>query len=201
MRIAYLRVSTEEQKPDRQIDGLKDVADELHIEKLSAATLKRPVYEAVIEKLKRGDTFVVWALDRAYRSTIDALLEIDKLRARGIAFEIVQFPLDTSKPESNFVLTIIAAFAELERTMISRRTKEGLAAARRRGKRLGRPPKVPEDQLAQIRAAIESGTITVTAMAEALGVARWTLSRALRRQSARQDAVDGATSALGQPRR
>lgn len=186
MRIAYLRVSTEEQRPDRQIDGLQGVADELHIEKLSAATLRRPVYEAVIAKLNRGDTFVVWTLDRAYRSTIDALMEIDKLRTRGIAFEIVQFPLDTSKPESAFVLTIIAAFAELERQMISRRTKEGLAAARRRGKRLGRPPKLSEDRLRQVREAIESGSITITAMAQTLGIAPWTLSRALRRHAARQ---------------
>src|SRR5690554_1417064 len=81
-RIAYLRVSTAEQRPDRQIEGLKDLADELHIETLSAVARRRPVYEHVTARLQAGDMLVIWALDRAYRSAKDALNEIDALRER-----------------------------------------------------------------------------------------------------------------------
>ena len=67
MRIGYLRVSTEEQRPDRQIDALTPICDELHIEKLSASAKNRPVYTKLVNSLKSGDVFVIWDLDRAYR--------------------------------------------------------------------------------------------------------------------------------------
>ena len=73
-KIGYLRVSTEDQKPDRQIDGLKNLCDEIHIEKISATAKKRPVFEKVIKKLNAGDSLVVWALDRAFRSTLECLI-------------------------------------------------------------------------------------------------------------------------------
>lgn len=74
-RVGYLRVSTEEQKPDRQIDGLTPYCDILYIEKLSAVAKKRPVFEQILNSLKQGDTLVVWDLDRAFRSTLDALTQ------------------------------------------------------------------------------------------------------------------------------
>jgi DNA invertase Pin-like site-specific DNA recombinase len=179
-KIGYLSVLTAEQKPDRQIDGLRMIYDELHVETLSAIARRRPVYERIMRKLKPGDMFVIWDLDRAFRSAKDALIELDRLRGRGIDFLIANLHLDTTTPHGRLVYTIMGGLAEFERETLSRRTKEGLAAARLRGKRLGRPPILDEAQLkcaAERIAAHES----ITRVAKDYGVWPWTLSRALRR--------------------
>lgn len=150
-KIGYLRVSTTEQCVDRQIDGLTPLCDEMHIEKLSAVARERPVFEAVLERLMPGDTLVVWDVDRAFRSTVDAIQQAEKLRARGIAFQIVNLGVDTSTADGMLIYTVIAALAEHERKRLSERTKEGLEAARRRGKQIGRPRKLSKRQIACIR--------------------------------------------------
>lgn len=150
MKLGYLRVSTEEQKPDRQIDALKPLCDELHIETVSAIAKRRPVFENVLRRLKAGDTLVVWDLDRAFRSTVDAITNAELLRERGVNFHIVTLGVDTSTADGKLVYTFIAAMAEHERNRLSERTKQGLAAARKRGKILGRPRKLTP---AQIRSA------------------------------------------------
>ena len=111
-KIAYIRVSTGEQRPDRQIDGLKDICDELYIEKLSAVSKRRPVYEKVMARLKPGDVFVIWDLDRAYRSTKDALNEIDQLKERGVSIRIASMDIDTSSPFGVLLYTFIGALAQ-----------------------------------------------------------------------------------------
>lgn len=82
MKIGYIRVSTDQQSHQRQLDGLQSHCDEVHCETVSAVKKKRPVYQKVLRKLRKGDTLVVWDLDRAFRSTIDALTEVEKLRGR-----------------------------------------------------------------------------------------------------------------------
>jgi len=132
-RIGYLRVSTEEQRPDRQIEGLETLCDELHIETLSAVSRNRPVYDGIKARLRKGDMLVVWDLDRAYRSARDALNELDALQRQGVDFVIANLKVDTTTPEGYYVYTIMSANSEFERRTLSRRTREGLAAARRRG--------------------------------------------------------------------
>jgi len=139
MKIGYLRVSTEDQNHQRQIDSLKTVCDALYTETLSATSKKRPVFEKVLRKLKLGDTLVVHDLDRAFRSTIDALSHAERLRERGVEFQILSLNVDTSTPAGQLVYTVMAAFAQYERQCLSQRTKEGMAAAKRRGKHVGRP--------------------------------------------------------------
>ena len=141
MKIGYLRVSTEDQNHQRQIDSLKTVCDELYTETLSAVNKKRPVFERVIKKLKAGDTLVVHDLDRAFRSTLDALRQAEQLRERGVEFQILSLNVDTGTPAGELVFTVMAAFAQYERQCLIQRTKEGMAAARRRGKHIGRPRK------------------------------------------------------------
>ena len=184
MRIGYLRVSTQEQRPDRQIDGLQAICDELHIERLSGADTNRPIFQQVIEQLAPGDTLVVWDLDRAFRSTVDAVTEAEKLLGRGIDLRIVTLQVDTATPDGMLVYTVMAAFAEYERRVISRRTIEGLEAARRRGARLGRPSKLSPDQIRQATEALAEERSTIAALAADFGVAPWTLSRALKRVGA-----------------
>ncbi|MBP0614245.1 recombinase family protein [Jiella mangrovi] len=179
-KIAYIRVSTTEQRPDRQIDGLQDICDELHIETLSAVSKQRPVFDTALQRLEPGDIFVVWDLDRAFRSVIDALTEAEKLRERGVGFQIANLSIDTTSPAGMFVYTIVSALAEFERRTLSQRTKEGLEAARRRGKRLGRPPKISPEQLEKAKEHLKNG-VTPSSVASEFGVAPWSLRRALRR--------------------
>lgn len=180
-KIAYLRVSTAEQRPDRQIDGLKALCEELHIERLSAVSKCRPVYEEVIATLQQGDVFVIWDLDRAYRSAKDALNELDALRDRGIEVHIANLSLDTSTPYGKLLYTVVSGLAEFERNLLSQRTKEGMEAARRRGKQIGRPRKLNASQLNEARRRVGAESETLKAIASSYGIAPWTLSRSLKR--------------------
>lgn len=184
-KIGYLRVSTQEQRPDRQIDGLNGLCEELHIEILSAISRNRPVYENLIGRLKPGDTLVVWDLDRAFRSVVDAVTQAERLRENGVEFQIANLKIDTATPAGMLVYTVMSAFAEFERRQLAQRTKEGLAAARRRGAKLGRPPKLNAEQLAAAKQRLTSTPATVTSIAEEFGIAPWSLTRALRRQEER----------------
>lgn len=179
-KIGYLRVSTVDQNPDRQVDGLKDICDELHVETLSAVSRKRPVYETVMKRLRPGDVLVIWDLDRAYRSAKDALSELDALHQRGVHFHIARLNIDTATPTGRFLYTVMGGLAEFERLTLSQRTKEGLLAARRRGTRLGRPPKLDAGQVAAAREQLSHGE-TIGRVARALGVTPSTVTRALQR--------------------
>lgn len=180
-KYGYIRVSTSDQSHDRQVDGLLPLCDELHIETGSAVGRRRPVYQALVRRLKPGDTFVVWSVDRAFRSTLDAIVEAEKFRKRGVSFQIVNLKIDTATPEGMYVYQIQAAGFEFERAFLIKRTREGLEAARRRGVKLGRPPKLKPAQLDAVRARLSSPGTTVTSLAKELNVWPWTLSRALRR--------------------
>jgi len=181
MKIGYLRVSTDEQKPDRQVDGLKSHCDKIYFERVSAVSRKRPVYESVLKKLKAGDTLVVWDLDRAFRSTVDALLEAEKLRGRGIEFQIVTLNVDTATPSGELIYTVMAAFAQFERQNLIKRTKEGMAAARNRGKHIGRPYKLSETDVTQAYREVKAGRASIRRMASRFGCSRDTLSIAFKR--------------------
>lgn len=181
MKIGYLRVSTEEQRPDRQIDALEPICDKLYIEKLSAVSKRRPVYEQVIGLLGSGDVFVIWDLDRAYRSAKDALNELDNLRDRGIEIKIASLQIDTSTPHGKLIYTIISGLAEFERRLLSERTKQGLAAARKRGKRLGPPPKLSDAQIRVARRRIKTRQAPLSKIAKQYGVHPSTIARSISR--------------------
>ena len=182
MKIGYLRVSTEEQRPDRQIDALEPICDELHTERLSACAKRRPIYENVTASLKAGQSFVIWDLDRGYRSTKEALNEFDRLRERGIEIEIASLNLDTTTPHGKLIFTVISALAEFERHQLSERTKQGMEAARKRGKRIGRPLKLSKDDVRWARNEIQIMGSSKALVARALDVDVSTIARALKPQ-------------------
>ena len=192
MKIGYLRVSTEEQRPDRQIDALTPICDQLHVEKLSATAKSRPVYETIINSLNSGDVFVIWDLDRAYRSAKDALNELDRLRARGIEIQIASIHIDTSTPHGMLIYTFISGLAEFERRLLSERTKQGLAAARKRGTRLGPPQKMTEKQVRAAMCKIAAQEASVAEIASMNGVHPSTVARSIKRLS-REEETAGET--------
>lgn len=140
----------------------------------------------MVSKLKPGDTFVILDLDRAYRSANHALNELERLHARGIDIQIANLNVDTSTPFGKVIYAIISALAEFERAMRSDRTKQGVEAARKRGKRIGRPPKVSDRKVRQAQQRIENGEASIVEPAALHDVHQWTLRRRIAEFS-RQD--------------
>lgn len=180
-KIGYMRVSTKEQLLDRQAAQLNEYCDDVHVERLSAVAKVRPVFDYLIASLQPHDTLVVTSLDRAFRSTVDAITQAEALLAREIDFEILNLRVDTKSADEMLSYSVIAAVATHERMRISERTKQGLAEARARGQLLGRPPKLDETELTAIQNKLAAGHGTITEIARQNGMAPWSLSRALKR--------------------
>lgn len=180
-RVGYIRVSTKVQVADRQVLRLQEECDVLHLEEVSAVAASRPIFETVVAELKSGDTFVVVDLDRAFRSSIDAMLTADLLRQRGVNFRILSLNIDTGTPEGELFYSLVASFAQYERRIISRRTKEGLEAARNRGVRLGRPCRLSPESINEAHDWIAETGLPCRYVAALLGVSRITLQRGFRK--------------------
>lgn len=160
---------------------LEAQCDCLRVEHVSAVAAERPVFAAMMAELVPGDTLVVVDLDRAFRSAIDAILTAQALRDRQIGFRVLNFPIDTTSEEGELFYTIVAAFTQFERRIISRRTKEGLAAARRRGVHIGRPRALSDGVITDAYAWIEETGHPCAYVAALLSVSRMTLQRGFRR--------------------
>lgn len=179
--ISYIRVSTAGQELDLQRSAVERAGAERIFEDVaSAAAKERPGLAAALDYCREGDVFTVWRLDRAFRSTSQALTTIDELAARGVGFRSLTEDIDSTGPLGRILLTLIAAFAELERNVIRQRTVAGLEAARQRGATFGRPRVLTPTQAAVIRAEYASGR-SVTAIARELGVSRSSAYRALKK--------------------
>ena len=141
-KIGYVRTSTNKQYTDRQINELEAVCNKIYVEDgVSARNKNRPIYRQVIEKLSEGDELIVMSFDRAYRSVIEGLLSLDELTQRGISLRSLSQRFDPTTPDGRLFFTIIIALGEWEVGINTWRTVQGLKAAVKRGKRLGRPPK------------------------------------------------------------
>jgi DNA invertase Pin-like site-specific DNA recombinase len=170
--IGYVRVSTEEQHLDLQLDALEAAACERVFtdDGVSAIAKKRPGFEAALAALK----------DRAFRSLRHALDVLDLFEQRGIQFCSLTDQIDTTTPMGKCMYQIRNAFAELERNLISERTKAGMAAAKKRGVVLGRPRKLSLKEIAWARQKLtKNPPSTLNEIATKLGVSVRTLSRAL----------------------
>jgi DNA invertase Pin-like site-specific DNA recombinase len=156
MNIGYARVSTDEQNLNLQIDALTAAGctQIFQDEGLSATAKNRPQFTAALNALKPGDRLVIWKMDRAFRSLLDALTILEKLEAQGNAFHSLTEAIDTQTPMGRFAYQIINAFGELERALISERTKAGMKAAKERGVHVGRPRKLANSQTENVEIRI-----------------------------------------------
>ena len=135
MIYGYARISTDEQNAQMQIDALKAVhCDQLFMDQgIGGATMNRPSLLVCLKSLERGDTLIVWKLDRLGRNLADLIAMLDDLTARGVAFRSLTEAIDTQTPTGRAMWQMIGILAELERSQISERTRAGVAAAKRRG--------------------------------------------------------------------
>ncbi|MEM6781746.1 MAG: recombinase family protein [Pseudomonadota bacterium] len=140
-RIGYARCSTNKQTTFQHTDLLtRNGCDHIFLdEAVSATVANRAGLQGARAALKSGDVFVVPAIDRAFRSTLEGIQFLDQLHADGIAFESIFQRIDTRTPEGRKWFIDMVNNAEYERAIISRRTKEKMAAAIARGKHCGRP--------------------------------------------------------------
>lgn len=176
--VGYARVSTAEQVLDRQVDALRAVGcDRIFTDQASGAR-QRPGLDDCVDYLRPGDTLVVQALDRLGRKTSDLLLLVEDLDKRGVALQVLTLGLDTSTPAGRLVLTVIAALAEMEREVMLERTRDGIAAARARGRVGGRPPALSPEQVTLARQLSAEGK-TAVAIGRLLGTSDRTIRRHL----------------------
>lgn len=182
VRIGYARVSTEDQNLALQYDALNEAgcARIFEDQGISAVGKVRPGFQAALDALGPGDVFVIWKMDRAFRSLRHALDILEQFERRGVEFLSLTDQLDTTTPMGKCMYQIRNAFAELERSLISERTKAGMEAARKRGSILGRPRKLnPKQVAAAVRKLDGDESLTFTALAKDLNVSARTLGRAV----------------------
>jgi len=180
MLIGYARVSTDDQDLRLQRAALKEAGCKRTFEeKISGAKRNRPELVKMIEQLRDEDTVVVTRLDRLARSTRDLLDIAERLKDVGAGLRSLAEPwADTTSPAGRMVLTVFAGIAEFERELIHQRTSSGRVAAKARGVRFGRPPKLTPDQIALGERLVSEGT-SVREAAKLLKCHHATLYRAL----------------------
>ena len=170
--IGYARISTIEgaQVLDRQLDALNAAGCERIFEdRASGAKAERPGLSACLDFLRRGDVLVALDLDRLGRLAGELITLIDQLEGRGISFRALNAPMDTTTPTGRAFLQIQAAFAEMERNIIRQRVKEGIAAARARGRKGGRPRIMTAEKLRYAQHLMADQTKSIPAICKELG--------------------------------
>ncbi|MEN3269993.1 recombinase family protein [Pseudonocardia sp.] len=169
-RIGYARVSTNGQLLDRQLHALNEAGClKVFADKQSGRDADRPDLIACLGYLRAGDTLVVPSLDRLARSLQDLVTLVSDLRRRGVGFRSLHEAIDTTTPGGRLVFHIFAALAEFLRELIVEGTHEGLAAARARGVKLGRPPAMTPEQVRSARTLLAQPEHSVTSIAKLLG--------------------------------
>jgi len=179
MLVGYARVSTQEQNLDMQKDALQAAGCErVFVEKASGAQTNRPQLRAAIEYMRKGDTLVVWKLDRLARTTKQLITTVEDLKDEGVHFRtLTDFEFDTSTAGGNLIFQVFSAISEFERLQISERTKAGLKAAEARGRKGGRPPALSKDDVAMATAMLKDETIPISTIITKLGCSESTFFR------------------------
>lgn len=184
MKIGYARISTRDQDLSLQIDALKKSGcRRIFQEKMTGSTKDRPELQKMIEQLRKGDTIVIWKLDRLGRSLKDLVQLVNEIQTKGAGLQSLGDHLDTVTPQGKLTFHLFAALAEFERDIIRERTNAGLAAARARGRKGGRPKGLSKK--AQHTAIIAEKLylereLTVKEICEQLSISKMTLYNYLR---------------------
>lgn len=176
--IAYLRVSTGDQSTENQLLQIRKAGylpDRTFEDTFSGATMDRIGFNAMLEYVREGDTLVVSAIDRLGRNTVGVLETVEGLKARGVRVVSLRESFDLTTPIGQMMLTMMAAMAQMERSLIAERREAGMVRARSEGIHMGRPRETSVDT---IRDALLRLNGNVSAVAKELGCSRQTVMRA-----------------------
>ncbi len=175
----YARVSTEAQNLDRQLDALENYGvDMIYNEKRSGTKKNRPELTKLLDRITEGDTVVVESLSRLGRSTKDLIELTETFQSKGVNLVSLKESIDTNSPTGKLLFTLMSAIAQFERDVIADRTREGLKAARARGRMGGRPRADPE----QVKKAVKlykTEQYSIKEIEELTGIKKSTLYRNL----------------------
>lgn len=178
MLIGYVRVSTSDQNLDLQMDALKTAGcDKIRKDIASGTKDDRAGLLDVLTYIRKGDTLVVWKLDRLGRSLRHLIDTINQINAQGCYFRSLQENIDTCTSGGKLIFHIFGALAEFERDIIRDRTKAGLAAARKRGRVGGRPKKMNPKKITLAKSLLADDSNSINEVCEILKVSRATLYR------------------------
>lgn len=179
-RIGYVRVSTLEQNPERQLEQVS--VDRIFVDSASGKDARRPELEALLMFVRDSDTVIVHSMDRLARNLDDLRRIVQTLTKRGVKIEFLKegltFTGDDS-PMANLMLSVMGAFAEFERALIRERQREGIALAKRRGVYRGRKRALSEERLAELLKEVDAG-VQKAKLAREFGISRETLYQYLR---------------------
>lgn len=178
MLIGYERVSTDDQSLALQHDALRAAGcEKIFSDKMSGAKAERPGLKKAFDFARERDTLVVWRLDRLGRSLKDLIALVEELENRKIGLRSLQENIDTTTSGGKLIFHMFGALAEFERNLIRERTRAGLQAARARGRKGGRRPKLTPQQIEVGRALAADPRRSVTSICEHLGISRPTYYR------------------------
>jgi len=187
-KIGYLRVSDHDQTEHLQLDALEAAGcDAIYGDiGVSGARVMRRGLDDVLTDLSKGDTLVVWKLDRLGRSTVHLLQLLAALRERGVDFQAITQGIDTTTSIGRMLYGQLAVFAEFEREQISDRTKAGMAAAKKRGRHIGRPRMITAEMARELAVRLQQPDVTVAMLADEIGVSPQTILRAVQTQKGKK---------------
>lgn len=179
-RVGYRRVSTVDQHPDRQLEGI--ALDRVFTDKASGRDVTRPKLAELLRFVRDGDTVIVHSLDRLARNLDDLRRLVSGLTGRGVRVQFVKEQLTFTgedSPMAQLLLSVMGAFAEFERALISERQREGIALAKARGAYRGRKRSLDPARAAELVERATAGEAK-TALAAAFGISRETVYQYLR---------------------
>jgi DNA invertase Pin-like site-specific DNA recombinase len=176
--LGYARVSTADQNPDHQVDALRRAGvakRDIYVDYASGAKASRPQLDVVLRTLREGDTLKITRLDRLGRSVLHLVTLGAELRERGVGLHVIEQGIDTTTAEGRAMFGMLSVLAELQRELIVANTRDGLAAARARGRKGGRRPRLNPEQIAHAQQLYDTGERTVQQIADLLSVPRTTI--------------------------
>ena len=187
-KIGYMRVSTLDQNLDRQEKALyEQEVERIFSEKLSGKNTERPQLKKMLEYVREGDVLYIESISRLARSTKDLLNIVETLTSKGVGLVSLKEKIDTTTPQGRFVLTLFGALAELERESILERQREGLAVARQKGARFGRPAAETPSDFESIVKRWKKGEILAVEAIQLLGMSKPTFYRKVKEMEAKKN--------------
>ena len=179
MRIGYARVSTLDQNPELQIRALEQArCERIFTEHAAGFTRKRPELDRLFESLRAGDTLIVWCFDRLGRNVSHLVSLVERLRIQQVGLHSLTEGIDTNTAIGEAVFTVIAAFAQMERRLISERTRAGIEACRRTNPKWGKKSKFHDPETVKlVESLLREGSMTKAAIARKIGIHPCTLYR------------------------
>jgi len=179
-RIGYVRVSSFDQNPERQLEGIQ--VDRVFTDKASGKDIQRPQLDMLLDFVREDDTVVVHSMDRLARNLDDLRRLVQDLTGRGIRVEFVKEGLiftGEDSPMANLMLSVMGSFAEFERALIRERQREGITLAKQRGAYRGRKKSLNSEQVAELKRRVVAGEQKAL-IARSFGISRETLYQYLK---------------------